>query len=262
VATRQPDGSGTDLLSSTAGPSGGGGFSLGRWSGRLVLLRGGKEIHLLWGSFRDDDHFVNDHLQHDFSAKPMLVGDRVLLRSFVLEEDAAALRSLLQDPEVSRLTGSDHGGVGLPPWDDAAETEMREWYGTRHERSDRLDLAVVDRAVGVCVGEVVLNQWDRGNRSCSFRIALTEAGQDRGLGTEALRLIVGYGFEEVGLHRISLGVFAFNPRARRVYEKAGFVVEGVRRDALLYDGAWVDDVVMSILAPEWERHRGHPENVR
>jgi hypothetical protein len=56
-------------------------------------------------------------------------------------------------------------------------------------------------------------------------------------------------------------VFAFNPRARRVYEKAGFVAEGVLRDALRYDGAWVDEIVMSILAPEWERHRGYPESV-
>ncbi len=102
---------------------------------------------------------------------------------------------------------------------------MRKWYGTRHEQADRLDLAVVDRTVGACVGEAVLNEWDSGNRSCSFRIALAEAGQDRGLGTEALRLIVGYGFERLGLHRISLGVFAFNPRARRAYEKAGFAAE-------------------------------------
>lgn len=136
---------------------------------------------------------------------------------------------------------------------------MHAWYGTRHEQADRLDLAVVERATGACVGEAVLNEWDSGNHSCNFRIALVAAGQGRGLGTEATRLMVGYGFEGLGLRRISLGVFAFNPRARRAYEKAGFVVEGVRRDALLYDGAWVDDIVMSILAPEWERHRGHPK---
>jgi RimJ/RimL family protein N-acetyltransferase len=100
-----------------------------------------------------------------------------------------------------------------------------------------------------------------GNRSCNFRIALARAGRDRGLGTEALRLIVGHGFEQLGLHRIALEVFAFNPRARRVYEKTGFVVEGVLRDALRYDGAWVDAIVMSILAPEWKRHHGHPESV-
>lgn len=197
--------------------------------------------------------------QADFSAKPTLVGERVLLRPFVLEQDLAVLRAILQDPEVGRLTGSDHGPANRAPWDDAAESRMRRWYASRHEQPDRLDLAVVDQATGSCVGEAVLNDWDSGNRSCNFRIMLAAAGQNRGLGSEAVRLIAGYGFEHLGLHRISLGVFAFNPRARRAYEKAGFIAEGVHRDVLLYDGKWEDEIVMSILAPEWERHRGRPE---
>ncbi|MFE5584934.1 GNAT family N-acetyltransferase [Kitasatospora sp. NPDC056531] len=205
---------------------------------------------------------MNDLPRTDFSVKPVLVGRKVTLRPFLLDQDAPALRAILQDPEVGRLTGSDHGPVEPEPWNEAAEKQMRAWYGTRHEQSDRLDLAVVERASGVCVGEAVLNEWDGGNRSCSFRIALAPAGQDRGLGTEAVRLIVGYGFERLGLHRISLGVFAFNPRARRAYEKAGFVAEGVKRDALRYDGAWVDQITMSILGPEWERHRGRPAVAR
>lgn len=54
-------------------------------------------------------------------------------------------------------------------------------------------------------------------------------------------------------------MFAFNPRARRVYEKAGFVAEGVLRQVLRDGDDWVDATVMSILAPEWAEHRGHPE---
>jgi RimJ/RimL family protein N-acetyltransferase len=208
-----------------------------------------------------DNQRMNSHPGTGFSVKPALVGERVLLRPFLLEEDAPAIRAVLQDPEVGRLTGSDHGPADPRPWDEAAEERMRGWYSTRHEQPDRLDLAVVDRAAGACVGEAVLNEWDSDNHSCNFRIALAEAGRDRGLGTEATRLIVGHGFERLGLHRISLRVFAFNPRARRAYERAGFVVEGVLRDALRYDGAWVDEIMMSILAPEWERHRGHAESV-
>lgn len=203
---------------------------------------------------------MTDLPQADFSVKPTLVGEKVLLRPFLLEEDAPVLRSIVQDAEVGRLTGSSPGPADPEPWDEAAEERLRAWYGTRHDQSDRLDLAVVDRDTGCCVGEAVLNEWDSENRSCNFRIALAAAGRDRGLGTETVRLIVGHGFERLGLHRISLGVFSFNPRARRAYEKAGFVVEGVRRDALLSDDAWVDDIVMSILAPEWELHRGHPQS--
>ncbi|WP_441248442.1 GNAT family N-acetyltransferase [Kitasatospora sp. McL0602] len=201
---------------------------------------------------------MNSPQSPDFATKPTLHGELVTLRPFRLDEDAPTLRSLLQDPEVGRLTGSDHGPTDPQPWSEHDEERMRAWYGTRNEQSDRLDLAVVDRETGSCVGEVVLNEWDGDNRSCNFRIALAEPGRNRGFGTEAARLIVGHGFEQLGLHRISLGVFAFNPRALRAYQKAGFVIEGVRRDALHYDGAWVDDTVMAILAPEWEQHRGRP----
>ncbi|MEW2429274.1 GNAT family protein [Micromonospora sp. NPDC047644] len=193
----------------------------------------------------------NDQATADFSTKPTLTGERVILRPFV-EDDLDTFRAAVADPEVARLTGS--------PVDDAPDEErMRSWYGSRNAQTDRLDLAVVDRASGACVGEVVLNDWDPDNRNCNFRTLLTAAGRDRGLGTEAVRLVVGYGFESLDLHRISLEVFAFNPRARRVYEKVGFVVEGVLRQVLRDGDDWVDATVMAILAPEWAAHRGHPE---
>jgi RimJ/RimL family protein N-acetyltransferase len=56
---------------------------------------------------------------------------------------------------------------------------------------------------------------DKGNRSCNFRTLIGPGGRDRGPGTEALRLIVGYGFERLGLHRISLEAYAFNPQPAR-----------------------------------------------
>ncbi len=192
-----------------------------------------------------------------FAAKPTLTGEKVLLRPFVMETDADALREMLQDPEMLKLTGSCHRPDDMPDWDDAAEARFRDWYSTRNDQQDRLDLAVVDKASGQCVGEVVLNDWNDGNRSCNFRTALGPRGRDRGLGTEATRLIVGYGFAQLGLHRIDLEVYSFNPRARHVYERVGFVAEGVLRDALRWDGGWIDATVMSILAPDWSRHRGY-----
>jgi RimJ/RimL family protein N-acetyltransferase len=203
---------------------------------------------------------VIDQPAADFSDKPTLTGDRVVLRPFRLDQDAAALREMLQDPEAIKLTGSGHGAGDIPGWDDTAEAKFLDWYGTRNAQPDRLDLAIVDKASGQTVGEAVLNDWNDSNRSCSFRILVGPGGRDRGLGTEATRLIVGYGFEQLGLNSIELQVYAFNPRARRVYEKVGFVVEGVLREALRWDGTWVDATVMSILAAEWDQHHGRPEH--
>ena len=62
--------------------------------------------------------------------------------------------------------------------------------------------------------------------------------------------MVAPGRLQLGPHRISLEVYAFNPRARHVYEKAGFVTEGVLREALRYEDEWIDAAVMSILDRE------------
>lgn len=191
-----------------------------------------------------------------FAEKPTLVGDLVTLRPFV-DTDLQPMAAAIADPDVARLTGSVHrsGQTGVP-----SEDVLRRWYSTRNEQPDRLDLAIVDNASGSCVGEAVLNEWEEENASCNFRILIGPDGRDRGLGTEAARLVLQHAFEALRLHRVSLEVYAFNPRAQRAYEKVGFVREGVRRDALRFDGRWVDSVLMAVLSPEWAQHRGRPDD--
>jgi len=189
--------------------------------------------------------------------KPTLDGDLVTLRPFTAA-DADAMAAIFTDPEVLRLTGSVTSTAQMSTETGVADASTRDWYGTRAETDERLDLAVVDRASGAVVGEVVLNDYDANTDGANFRTLIGPAGRGRGLGTEAARLILGYGFEVIGLHRIGLDVFAFNPRAQRVYEKVGFVVEGVKRDAFRFDGEYVDEIWMSILDHEWASHRGRP----
>jgi RimJ/RimL family protein N-acetyltransferase len=177
-----------------------------------------------------------------FAEKPTLFGDLVLLRP-VTVEDVPGLIEMLHDPEGNRLTGT-HADF------DPAVAE--NWYATRAEHEDRLDLAVVERATGAYVGEVVLNELDADNRSCGFRISLLgPRAFGRGYGTEATRLVLAHAFDAVGINRVELEVYDFNPRARHVYEKVGFVHEGTKRQALLWDGEWVDAHLMAILASDW-----------
>lgn len=166
-----------------------------------------------------------------------------MLRPFT-GDDADTMWAILQDPEVLRFTFE-------PSSSDMSYERVRSWYATRTDQPDRLDLAVTDRATGELVGEVVLNEWDPHTRSCNFRTLIGPRGRNRGLGTEATGLIVAHGFERLGLHRISLEVYADNPRARRAYEKVGFRHEGTRRESALREGRWVDEILMGILENEW-----------
>lgn len=159
----------------------------------------------------------------------------------VCGSDAARLAEL--SSETIRLTGS-HGTPNLE--------SLEQWYQSRAEPEDRLDLSIVEKATGEWAGEVVLNGLSPDNLSCGFRILLlgpTYFG--RGLGREATKLVLAHAFETVGLHRIELDVYAFNPRARHVYQQLGFVHEGTKREALLWDGVWVDADLMAILAEDW-----------
>ena len=183
-----------------------------------------------------------------FAEKPTITGRRVLLRP-VDPADAAGLAAI--DDEALRLTGTQRK---------ASMKKLRRWYATRADHADRLDLSIVDRASGQWAGEVVLNNLDRANRSCGFRIMLGGAEfRDRGLGTEASRLVLAHAFEVVGIHRVELQVYAFNPRAKHVYDKLGFRYEGTRRQVLRWDGHWIDSHVMAMLASEWRTSRAARE---
>lgn len=183
--------------------------------------------------------------------KPTLIGEAVLLRPFT-EDDIAAMGPILADPEVQILTGSVSSSAEAQQASPDLDERTLAWYRSRAEQPDRLDLAIIDRATGRCVGEAVLNELSADDRSCNFRILIGPEGRGRGLGTEATRLTVRHGLA-AGLHRISLTVFTFNPRARRAYEKAGFVFEGTRRDVMEFDGEWISEDTMSVLSgdPGW-----------
>ncbi|WIB77391.1 GNAT family protein [Curtobacterium sp. MCPF17_002] len=171
------------------------------------------------------------------AAQPTLTTDRLTLVQLGpdhLDETMAALG----DHDAMRLTGT-------------RGTFTREQVRAHLDRlpgaEDRADFAIAD-ADGTYLGEVVLNELEEDDLAVNYRIALAGPSlRGHGYGTEAGRAVVDWAFDEVGLHRISLEVYAFNPVARRSYEKIGFVVEGRARDALRWGGAWIDAVRMAML---------------
>lgn len=181
-----------------------------------------------------------------FADKPTILGARVTLRPMVASDAAAMWRDAF-DEEVTHFTGT-HA--------DFTREQIDAWCATRGEQADRLDLGVTDTETGAWLGEIVINDWDADNRSCSFRIALGATARNRGVGTEATQLIVDYVFDEIDdppVNRVSLEVFDFNPRGLAVYEKVGFLPEGVLREALFWNGEFHDAIVMSILRRDRER---------
>lgn len=182
---------------------------------------------------------------HPWKQPATIHGKRIILRPY-RPDDADALWHSIHHEEFNKLTGT-HTTFTREMIDNYIQNQIAADDDSR--TSFIIALPDDDRALG----EVVLNDIDRDNQCANIRIAFFDETQvNKGYGTEAMRLMVDYGFKQLGLHRISLGVYAFNPRAIRVYEKIGFQREGVLRDALHWQGEYIDEVIMSILAHEWQ----------
>ena len=95
-------------------------------------------------------------------------------------------------------------------------------------------------------------QWSHGD--CFVGIGLGDRDYwGKGYGTDAMRVILRFAFTELNLHRVSLDVFEYNPRAIKSYEKAGFRLEGRVHQAIRRDGQRWDILFMGILREEWEQ---------
>lgn len=171
-----------------------------------------------------------------------LCGDAVYLRPITRQDHDVYYRALYE-PTGRYFTG-------------AQAVYSQEAVANAFERFDaddsRVDLLICSQATDEVVGDISLNSMDSNNRSGSLRLAIFEpANYSKGYGTEALILMLDYGFGIRNLHRIELHVYAYNDRAIHTYEKVGFQKEGVMRDALYYDHKWTDVFIMSMLEEEF-----------
>jgi|EndMetStandDraft_9_1072997.scaffolds.fasta_scaffold72347_1 RimJ/RimL family protein N-acetyltransferase len=178
-------------------------------------------------------------------SKPILRGARIVLRPLT-GSDADAMYAALDEPTSKRLTGT-HANYTLE--------DVRAHCIRIENADDRWDYGIT--IAGELIGEVILNDLEWPNKSASMRIAIWAPSQrSKGYGGEAAALLVQYGFETLGLNRIELEVYSFNPQARHVYEKLGFKLEGTRREALIWDGEKVDSHIMGLLRSDYVSRTG------
>jgi aminoglycoside 6'-N-acetyltransferase len=166
---------------------------------------------------------------------PVLRGERVLLRP-VREEDAAPLLAMLVEPEVAAW------------WNVWDEARVRADLIAEQEWEVVLAIEVAGEVAGVLlVGE----EDEPDYRHAAVDISLNAAHQGRGLGPEALRLVLGHLIAERGHHRFTIDPAAANTRAIRAYESLGFKPVGIlRRYERHADGEWHDGLLMDLLADE------------
>jgi RimJ/RimL family protein N-acetyltransferase len=102
------------------------------------------------------------------------------------------------------------------------------------------------------IGFAMLRDWNSPEKVTLLkRIALHEPGQ--GHGRLFLRALIDLVFTQTDAYRFTLGLFPENMRARRAYEAAGFIAEGIARGSAFFGGTHRDEQIMAILRPDWLR---------
>lgn len=172
----------------------------------------------------------------------MFSGEKIKFRKLV-PADAEVYHEWRNDFSVMRSTS---------PYLDLYSSMETEEFVTMISTSPNAKSYMIETKENVKpIGVVSLINLDFKNRSAECIIDIGDKSMwGKGIGFEAMSLLVHYAFSELNLHRLSLQVFSFNQNAISLYEKLGFKVEGQSREALYRDGQYHDVILMGLLKDE------------
>ena len=180
---------------------------------------------------------------------PILYAQRLRLRASE-REDIPLFLKWVNDPEVCEYL--EHFTV-------LNRIHEEAWFenvssGPRTELPLVIEVSQPNSDEWVPIGDLSFMNIHSVHRSAEIGIMIGEKEYwNKGYGTETMRVMCRYGFEELNLNRVWLRVYDTNPRARKAYEKAGFVYEGTLRQAEYKHGRYIDVHVMSVLKSDWTK---------
>jgi RimJ/RimL family protein N-acetyltransferase len=171
-----------------------------------------------------------------------ITGERLYLSPFDADNDEICSKwaEWMNDRAVADYFGGYHNLVSPA----GAKKTLEELKGYR--------FAIVLLDADILIGHISLHDIDHLNRNAFLGIFIGEAEhRNKGYGTEAVRLALGYGFNTLNLHNIMLSVHADNGAALASYKKAGFREAGRRREWIFKNGKYIDKIYMDLLEREF-----------
>ena len=135
------------------------------------------------------------------------------------------------DPELVAFLGSPFRFINM-------DTDEAWFENYQEHRSEQVRCAITDETDQI-LGLVSLVGINQIQQLASFHIMIgSKEHQNQGMGSFAIKEILTHAFMNLNLHRVELGVLEENTRARHLYEKSGFVLEGIKRQAVYKNGAF------------------------
>lgn len=170
----------------------------------------------------------------------MYSGQLVKLRAYK-EEDIEKAVEFINDEEVKKLMDSN---IPFP----MTKWQEEEWVRSRKANTDfTYDFAIEDLKTGKYIGGCSINECDVKNRTCVVGIMIGDKEYwGKGYGSDALKVLIKFIFEEVNMNKIKLNVFSFNNRAIACYKKVGFKEEGILKKEIYRNGRYHDEIIMAM----------------
>lgn len=185
-----------------------------------------------------------------------IVGDRIYLSpKGVSEEEVQKYTEWMNDFEVTDYTGR--------------SSELATLYGEREflEKSakdmNNRNFNIVDLKSEKLIGTIGLEHFSCVERNAVLGIFIGDKDyRNNGYGTEAIKLLLEYGFKYLNLHSIRLSLLSVNERAHKCYLKCGFQDTGCSREAIFLNGKYYDKLHMDILENEFKGDYIRNKNIR
>lgn len=171
-----------------------------------------------------------------------IVGDRIYL-SPRNAEDYEVFAEWLNDPQVA-----DYIGRSAQLMSNQAEKDFLE-----KNNNPEATFSIIDMEKDKIIGSVGIESIDCVSRCGTLGIFIGDKDyRDKGYGTEAIKLVLEYGFRYLNLKNINLDLLSANERAYKCYQKCGFKEYGRRRKSIFVNGMYYDKISMDILDEEFE----------
>lgn len=174
----------------------------------------------------------------------MYIGEKIRLREY-RKEDIELAQKFVNDPEIKRCLTTQ------VPFLFTYEDELR-WYEKISGTKETYNFAIESLEDGKYLGGCGINSIDWKNSYVIVGIFIgNKEYLGKGYGTDAMKTLMKFIFEQMNIHKIKLKVLSFNKRAIKSYEKCGFKIEGILREENFKDGRYYDEFEMGILKDEY-----------
>lgn len=172
----------------------------------------------------------------------LIKGRNISLRRLEPDDASEEYAAWLNCPEINRCTESRfsrHTMLSLIEFINSVNNDFNYAF------------AIIDNLTQKHIGNIKIGNINIHHKNADIGLIIgNREFWGKGVATEAIKMCVDFGFNELGLHRLWAGIYESNTGSVKAFKKAGFILEGTKKEAVLLDGKWLDCYIYGLVNHE------------